>query len=103
MTAVTIKFEGSDLSSRSAAAIQRHKIAKQISLDYHIVIDLSNVLSISHSYADELFGVLVEVYGVDKLLANIEFTQASEHILQNIASVIYLRLKETGQPIPKSA
>ncbi len=103
MTTTNIKLEGTDLSSRSAAAIQRHKLTSQISSGNKVIIDLSSILSVSHSYADELFGVFVEAYSLEKFLATIELYGASEHVLKSIASVISHRLKESDRPIPKTA
>jgi len=103
MTAITIKLEGTDLSSRSAAAIQRHKLTSHVLSGNHVIVDLSSILSISHSYADELFGVFVEAYSLETLLADVELYGASEHVLKSIASVISHRLKESERPIPKTA
>lgn len=103
MMTTVIKIEGSDLSSRAAASIQRHKIAHCISHGDSVTIDLSDVLSISHSYADELFGVFTEAYGIEKTLNSLAFHGASDHVLQNIASVIHERAIQTGQDIPKTA
>lgn len=103
MTTVTIKFEGTDLSSRTAAATQRHNISHQISCGNCVVVDLSSVLSISHSYADELFGVFAEVNGLDRVTECITFHGAGDHVLQSIASAIHGRVKQTGQVISKTA
>lgn len=91
MTTVTIKLEGTDLSSRKAAANQYRKITKEISCGNKVIIDLSDVLSISHSYADELFGVFAEVYGITKIIDDFQFHAANKHVLKSIASAIHER------------
>ncbi len=103
MTEIIIKLPGTDLASRKAAAVERHKLAHQVASGNILVIDLSEVISISDSYADELFGVLAAANGLEWLVKNVRFRGASEAVLRSIAVVVTRRLKETGQPVALSA
>lgn len=103
MAEVTIKLEGPDLASRKTAAVERHKLLGHAATGNKVTVDLSNVVSVSYSYADELFGVLAAVKGWDWLTKNVHLKDANEHVLRVIAEAIDRRLKETGQQIAKSA
>ncbi len=103
MVKVTIKLEGTDLSSRTAAANQYCKVVAQMANGNSVKVDLSSVLSISHSYADEIFGVFSEVYGLQTLIDYIEFHGANDHVMKSIASAIHKRVLLSGQNIPKTA
>ncbi|MHB8623875.1 MAG: STAS-like domain-containing protein [Sulfuricaulis sp.] len=103
MTEITIKLQGPDLASRRTAAIERQKLLGYTANRNKVVVDLSNVVSLSYSYADELFGVLTVIKGWDWLTKNVSTNGANEHVLRVIAEVINRRLKETGQPVKRSA
>ena len=103
MADIIIKLEGSDLTSRKTAAIERHKLLGHSAAGNTVVVDLSEVVSLSYSYADELFGVLAAVRGWDWLSKTVHLESANEHVLRVIAEVINRRLKEAGQPLAKSA
>lgn len=103
MAEITIKLEGPDLASRKTAAVERHKLLGHTTTGNKVTIDLSSVVSVSYSYADELFGVLAAVKGWDWLTKNTQLKDANEHVLRVIAEAIDRRLKETGQQIAKSA
>jgi hypothetical protein len=60
------------------------------------VIELSNVISMSESYADELFAVLVAHYGLEWFANNIQLRHESPHaphVLLSIATAIRRRLE----------
>src|SRR3990172_7582150 len=103
MAEITIKLEGPDLASRKTAAIERHKLLGHAAAGNKVVVDLSDVVSVSYSYGDELFGVLAAVQGWDWLSKTVRLEGANEHVLRVIAEVINRRLKEIGQPVAKSA
>jgi hypothetical protein len=103
MTDITIKLKGPDLASRQTAAAQRQKLLAQTSTDSRVTVDLSEIESLSYSYADELFGVLVAVKGWDWFGNTVTLVGANEYVLRLVAEVINRRLKETGQPIRRSA
>ena len=78
------------LASRQLAIPHRQHIEEALnnSKVMQILIDLSGVESISESYADEIFGVLVEEYGCEDVLSKIQINNASDYVLENIAIVI---------------
>ena len=103
MTEITIKLEGPDLASRRTAAIERHKLLGHTAAGNKVAVDLSNVVSLSYSYADELIGVLAAIKGWEWLIKNVQLKGANEHVLRVVAEAINRRLKETGQPVKRSA
>lgn len=103
MTDTIIKLPGTDLASRQTAATVRYNVAGAISSGNRVVIDLSEIESVSYSYADELFGVIAATRGFNWLVENVKLVNAKEHVLRVIAEVISRRLKETGQPIRRRA
>lgn len=103
MTDTIIKLPGTDLASRQTAATVRYNVAGAVSSGNMVVVDLSEVESVSYSYADELFGVIAATQGFDWLVDKVKIVNAKEHVLRVIAEVISRRLKETGQPIRRRA
>ncbi|MHB8428510.1 MAG: STAS-like domain-containing protein [Acidiferrobacterales bacterium] len=99
MTDTVIKLPGTDLASRQAAARVRYNVANAVSAGNTVVVDLSEIESVSYAYADELFGVIAATQGFDWLVEQIKIVNTKEHVLRVIAEVINRRLKETGQPI----
>ena len=57
-----------------------------------VAFDLSNVVSISESYADELFGVLALEHGITEFVESISIRSASPVVLRRIAESIKERL-----------
>lgn len=84
------------LASRKLAIPHRHYIEKAFTNNtvMKIQIDLGGVESISESYADEIFGVLVEEFGFEDVLSKIQITNAKKYVLENIAIVIDRRAHE---------
>ncbi|MEG0359898.1 MAG: STAS-like domain-containing protein [Anaerorhabdus sp.] len=78
------------LASRNLAIPHRNHIEKAFydSSIMKVEIDLANVESISESYADEIFGVLVHQYGFEEVLSKIQLTNANDFVMNNIAIVI---------------
>lgn len=78
------------LASRALAIPHRNKIEQAFysSEIMKIQIDLAEVESISESYADEIFGVLVAEFGCEDVLNKIQIKNANEYVLENIAIVI---------------
>jgi hypothetical protein len=90
----TVILPNSDLASRRLAATERSKVLGMISDDERLVIDLVNVRSISESYADELFGVLVATFGLPAFLDRVKINNASDNVLRTIAVAINRRKTE---------
>jgi hypothetical protein len=100
MTTINFSLKSSDLASRRLAIIERNKIEKYIKNNSAIVsIDMTHVSSISESYSDELFGVLVIRYGAQNVLNCLKLNNAKKHVLLSIAQVIKRRKLETETPI----
>ena len=84
------------LASRKLAIPHRHQI-EQAFINENVMkieIDLSGVESISESYADEIFGVLVDEFGFAGVLKHIQIMNAKNYVLANIAIVIDRRANE---------
>ena len=54
---------GTDLSSRARAAQFRAEVLSAVGRDGRVVLDFSSVRTLSDSFADELFAVLVDQQG----------------------------------------
>lgn len=88
--------EGSDLASRASARNLRTKAEQTIKKGNTAVIDLTNVISISESYADELFAVLVEQHGLEWFSNNVKLLHDksnSNGVFRSIATAIRRRLE----------
>lgn len=94
MNTVIHKLPEGDLASRNLAIPQRHKIELLLKQGNAINLDLSGVLSLSESYSDEIFGVLVVKHGQKKVLSSLRVSNASPSILKSIAKVIQRRSNE---------
>lgn len=84
-------FQRTDLASRSVAAKDRAAIGEALSESQTIVVDLKNVASISESFADELFGVLVLEKGLAFVTRHLKIRNASESVLKSIAVAMQRR------------
>ncbi|KAB7676545.1 STAS-like domain-containing protein [Plesiomonas shigelloides] len=94
MDRIAYKFPAGDLASRTQAIPQRHQIEALLKTGETVDLDLSDVLSLSESYSDEIFGVLVVKFGVVQVLSQIKVRNASPSILRSIAKVIQRRGNE---------
>lgn len=83
---------GTDLASRRSAALLRASINQLIDQNIAVKLDLSNVQSISESYADELFGILVLEHGLDIFERNVSVSCSEYGVLKYIAKAIKERL-----------
>lgn len=101
----TLYPEGSDLASRVTARNLRFKAEQAIAIGKIAVVDLTNVISISESYADELFAVLVENYGLEWFSNNIKLRcePNSEHVLLTVATAIRRRLENQDSSAIKAS
>ena len=79
-----------DLASRTLAVPFRQMLETAFTEDDFstIQVDLKDVQSISESYADELFGILVKEFGVETILDRMKIVNADDYVLESIASVI---------------
>jgi anti-anti-sigma regulatory factor len=90
MTPPTFKLaeQGEYLSSRHVASSLRERILRA---GGPVVVDLSGVESLSDSFADELFAVLVQDHGHDWFAATVSVIGLSQPIRQTILRAVHLR------------
>jgi hypothetical protein len=86
-----VKPDGKDLASRTSALKLRCVIEDTISHGKRVSVDLADVLSISESYADELFAVLVEKHGLEWFSNNVTLSHHAPSLLRSIAIAIKRR------------
>ncbi|HCT7709183.1 TPA: STAS-like domain-containing protein [Morganella morganii] len=103
MKKIVYKLPEGDLASRNQAIPQRHKIEHFIIKGNSVDLDLSGVYSISESYSDEIFGVLVVKFGATKVLSQLKIRNTSPSILKSIAKVIQRRSNEVASKKVSSA
>lgn len=85
---------GTDLASRQSAALLRSNIDSILANGDKAVLDLSHVESISESYADELFGVLVLEHGLAVFAETVSVRGATSSVLRRVAGAIRERSAE---------
>jgi hypothetical protein len=68
-----------------------------------VAIDLSAVLSLSESYADELFGVLVARHGLEWFAGHVSVHGANPAVFRSIANAIRYRLEAVAPGKPDIA
>lgn len=78
-------FHHTDLASRALASRSRTSLSSKLSDCEQVVIDLGRVQSISESFADEFFGVLVMQRGFDFVVQHVKIINAADHVLRPIA------------------
>jgi len=92
MNTETFTTDGYSLASRRAAVAEREKLASAIRRGSTVAYDLSTVVSISSSYADEMFGVLVIEFGLEKTLDSVKVVGAHKGVLRVIAEAMKERI-----------
>ena len=103
MPSYQLKLSSSDLASRQAAAELRAVLEQHVRTGKRVSVDFSNVLSVSESYADELFGVLALRYGLAWLSENVIIQHVDPLVFRAIAGAIRQRLTSTKPDIPNIA
>jgi len=98
-----IHIADSDLASRQAAAELRAEVEGCVSAGEDVSIDLGSVLSVSESYADELFGVLALRYGLEWLTEHVALQNTSAVVFRAIAAAIRQRLLSRSPQTPDVA
>lgn len=83
---------GSDLSSRTAGNRLRKRIELLATKGTKVIVDLSRVRSLSHSFADEVFAVLIKNRGEEWFRVNVSLTGADSFVRQTILDAIACRL-----------
>jgi len=87
----TIRIEGTDLASRAQASQLRNELIHSLNRGSPITLDLSNVESISDSFADELFGVLSASLGIEEFFNKIKVIGVKKHLGRVIAVNVNIR------------
>jgi hypothetical protein len=96
----SITFSSSSLASRKSAFTVRQQLESRITpASSKVEIDFQNVDSLSSSYADELFGVLAEHYGLDFISKKIKISNASPDVYYAIAHAINQRISSNGKAV----
>ncbi|RTR01970.1 STAS-like domain-containing protein [Halomonas nitroreducens] len=88
----TLKYKGS-LANRNTAAQERHQIEELAYKGEQVVLDYSEVSSLSGSYADELFGVFTQRHGAQALKSTLKVKGASQAVAHAIGQAIQQRMK----------
>jgi hypothetical protein len=94
MNTVKIPLPSGDLASRRLAIAERQKIEFYLNDKVRVEVDLKDVESISESYSDELFGVLVAKLGLAAVLDLLKVSNANNSALKSIATVMQRRNNE---------
>lgn len=95
-------IEGSDLASRRSAVVLRQEVNASLE-EGGATLDFSHVLNVSESYADELFGVLVEQHSLEWVFSRLNVRNAKPAILNTISSAIRYRLLTRLSPSKDAA
>lgn len=103
MNETDITIVETDLASRQAGARARALVEKHGLAGERVIIHLGAVLSISESYADELFGVLVARHGLEWFANHVGFRDASPTSLRAIIEAIRNRLQSQSPGNPDIA
>lgn len=87
---MTISFKeyGNSLGTRLMGAEVRKNIEKLFDENQKICFDFSDVKVVSHSYADEVFGKLIDKYGIGKMRELTTFKNTNEFVAKTIIEVI---------------
>ncbi|MEZ5469860.1 MAG: STAS-like domain-containing protein [Lysobacterales bacterium] len=84
-------FTDTDLASRHSAAKLRNDIDALLD-EGSVVLNFSQVLVVSESYADELIGVLVEQRGLAPLFERLQLRGVRSNVARSIAAAVRQRL-----------
>ncbi|NIC36804.1 STAS-like domain-containing protein [Halomonas desiderata] len=87
----TLKYKGS-LANRTAAAQERAQIEALAQQGEQVILDYSEVISLSGSYADELFGVFTQRHGTQALRSSLKVKGASQPVAHAIGLAIQHRM-----------
>ncbi|BBI51064.1 hypothetical protein HORIV_34850 [Vreelandella olivaria] len=87
----TLKYKGS-LANRITAAQERSRIEALTQQNETVILDYNEVISLSGSYADELFGVYTQRYGPQALKANLKIKGACPAVARSIGQAIQNRM-----------
>ncbi|MCE3047389.1 STAS-like domain-containing protein [Helicobacter kayseriensis] len=86
---VATMFEDFDfLGSRDSGEILRKRIIELLETkDWQVVVDFQRIDRVSHSFADEVFGLLYAKFGLDVIKRKIVLENAQDNI-KNLANFV---------------
>lgn len=90
---------GTDLSSRHTAAALRREVLSAAALG-SVTLDLEGVRTLSDSFADELFAVIVASKGEDWFKRSIRVTDLAPQVRRSILEAVRDRLNSQATPSP---
>jgi hypothetical protein len=79
------------LGGREEGALIRKEIEKVLEKESKVFVDFEGLEVVSHSFADEIFGVLMEEYGWEFVKHNIKPINASSAIKEVLKTVVAFR------------
>ena len=92
-------FEGFDfLGARHSAEQVRLRVIEEVNRGEKVVLDFEGIRLVSHSFADELFGLLVLYSGIPYIKENISLQNARESIKSMANFAINERQKTLREP-----
>lgn len=95
MTSILVRNDyGTDVSSRTRASELRSSIEGIASQGNAVELDFSGVRTISPSFADELFGLLVERHGEEWFRTHVHVANLSSFVRKTILEAVANRLHE---------
>lgn len=98
-TPILLAKYGTDLSSRSTGSQVRDSVLAGLALDTDTIsIDCAGLRTLSESFADELFGILVAVHGKEWFRLHIRVVGMSDSARSTILRAIDARLSRTPNP-----
>lgn len=103
MNTFNLDINYSDLASRQAAAELRAVIEEHAAAGNLVALNFKDVFSVSESYADELFGVLVIRHGLAWLSNFVLIHNAAPGVFRAILSAIRQRLLASHPGAPDIA
>jgi hypothetical protein len=90
-TLIIVEICGKDVSSRNRAAGLRLQIVADAAAQ-KVRLDFAGVRTVSESFADELFGVLIEDYGEQWFREHVEVANLSDLSRETVLDAIAHRL-----------
>jgi STAS-like domain of unknown function (DUF4325) len=97
MSIINFSEFGSSLGTRFLGEETRKRVAAQLSEVDSVLIDFSGVTTVTHSFADEIFGELISSLGLEAFKRRIHFAGANDDIRAIIRFVISERLHRAHQ------
>ena len=88
------------MSSRHQASILRAEIEQAVLSGNKACVDFTSVLSVSHAFADEMFGVLAARHGLEWLTAYVTLHNTSSLVFRSLADAIHYRLSASEPAVP---